>query len=131
MDDGRIAVDGWTTPDWDSAIRHVERLHMMRPVQELYVGASLLDRVPKDGQWAPRPVGMTEARAGLAVFRDLAASGMLAHDDTAELDQAIAQTQVRESPAGLVIARGPAHLVKAVVWAVLAAHRPARIPAIH
>ena len=82
MDDGRIAVDGWTTDDWDSAILHVERLHVMRPVTELYVGASLLDRVPKDGQWAPRPVGMTEARAGLAVFRDLAASGMLAHDDT-------------------------------------------------
>ena len=82
LDDGRIAVDGWTTDDWDSAILHVERLHVMRPVTELYVGASLLDRVPKDGQWAPRPVGMTEARAGLAVFRDLAASGMLCHDDT-------------------------------------------------
>ena len=131
MDDGRIAVDGWKTDDWDSAIADVERLHRMRPVQELYVGASLLDRVPKDGLWAPRPVGMTEARAGLAVFRDLAATGMLAHDDTVELDQAIAQTQVRETASGLVIARGPAHLVKAVVWAVSAAHRPAKIPAIH
>ena len=40
LDDGRIAVDGWTTPDWDSAILHVERLHVMRPVTELYVGAS-------------------------------------------------------------------------------------------
>ena len=128
MDDGRIAVDGWTTGDWDSAILHVERLHVMRPIRELYVGASLLDRVPKDGQWAPRPVGSSEMRAGLAVFRDLAASGMLAHDDTGELDQAIAQTKVRESPSGLVIAQGPAHLIKAVVWAVAAAHRPARAP---
>ena len=73
----------------------------MRPVTELYVGASLLDRVPKDGQWAPRPVGMTEARAGLAVFRDLAASGMLAHDDTTELDQG------HRADAGARIAVGP------------------------
>ena len=65
------------------------------------MGASLLDRVPKNGMFYPRPVGMTEARAGLAVFRDLAATGMLAHDDTGELDQALAQTQVRESPTGL------------------------------
>ena len=96
---------------------------------ELYIGASLLDRVPKEG-FAPRPVGMAEARIGLAVFRDLAATGMLAHEETKELDSALVQTQVRESPSGLVIARGPAHLVKAVVWAVLAAHRPARVLAI-
>ena len=92
-------------------------LHISRPVSELYVGASLLDRMPKEG-FAPRPVGMTEARAGLAVFRDLAATGMLAHEDTPELDAAIAQTQVRESPTGLVVAAGPSHLIKAVVWAV-------------
>jgi hypothetical protein len=130
LEDGRLAVDGWTTVDWDSAIAHVERLHAQHRVYELYVGASLLDRVPRDGSFLARPVGMTEARAGLAVFRDLAATGMLAHEDTVELDTAVAQTQVRESPSGLVIARGPAHLVKAVVWAVAAAHRPARVPAI-
>ena len=73
---------------------------------------------------------MTEARAGLALFRDLAAGGQLVHDDTAELDMAVNQTQVRESPSGLQIARGPSHLVKAVAWAVQAAHRPARVPAI-
>ena len=129
LEDGRIAVDGWTTVDWDSAIADVERLHISRPVSELYVGASLLDRMPKEG-FAPRPVGMSEARAGLAVFRDLAATGMLAHEDTAELDRAIAETQVRESPSGLVVASGPAHLIKAVVWAVAAAHRPARVFAI-
>ena len=107
----------------DSRRRAPARLE--RPVSELYVGASLLDRMPKEG-FAPRAVGMTEARAGLAVFRDLAATGMLAHEDTAELDSAIAQTQVRESPSGLVVAQGPSHLIKAVVWAVLAAHRPAQ-----
>ena len=60
----------------------------------------------------------------------IAASGMLAHDETGELDMAIAQTLVRESPTGLVVAQGPAHLIKAVVWATLAAHRPARVFAI-
>jgi hypothetical protein len=73
---------------------------------------------------------MTELRAGLATFRDLAATGMLAHDNTSDLDVAVQQTQVREAPAGLVIAKGPAHLVKAVVWAVGAAHKPAATPAI-
>ena len=131
LDDGRIEVDGRRFDSWDSAVAWVERLHMVRPVVELYVGASLLDRVPRDGSFAPRPVGMTEARAGLAVFRDLAASGMLVHDKATELSEGFAQTQVRESPSGLVIAKGPAHLVKAVVWAVAAAHRPARVPAIY
>ena len=48
-----------------------------------------------------RAAGMTETRAGLAVFRDLAVNGQLVHDDTAELDLAVNQTQVRESPSGL------------------------------
>ena len=104
---------------------------MTRPIRELYVGASLLDRMPTDGS-LPRakPVGMTETRSGLAVFRDLAAAGQLVHDDTAELDVAVNQTQVRESPSGLQIARGPSHLIKAVAWAVQAAHRPQRVPAV-
>ena len=89
LGDGRLEVDGWRTDDWDSAIADVERLAITRPIRELYVGASLLDRMPQDGPLPrARPVGMTEARAGLAVFRDLAAAGQLVHDDTAELDQA-------------------------------------------
>ena len=46
--------------------------------------------MPPDGALPPaRPAGMTETRAGLALFRDLAAAGQLVHDDTAELDQAV------------------------------------------
>ena len=102
LDDGRLEVDGWRTDDWDTAIAEVERLAKVRWVRELHVGASLMDRIPKAWGLRARPVGMTEAKAGLAVFRDLAAAGMLAHDDTtAELDQALAHTQVRESPSGL------------------------------
>ena len=132
------ACGGWTTAgsrstggrcqDWDTAIADVERLHAQhRRSGELYVGASLLDRVPREGL-LPRPgrSAMTEARAGLAVFRDLAATGMLAHDDTTELDR---RSRADPGPRVPVRARdraaGPTHLVKAVVWAVLAAHRPA------
>ena len=127
LGDGRLEVDGWQTNDWDSAIRDVERLN----VRELYVGASLLERMPRDG-FLPfaKAAGMKETRTGLALFRDLCAAGQLAHDDTAELDVAINQTQVRETPSGLVIARGPSHLIKAVVWAVQAAHKPTPVPSI-
>jgi hypothetical protein len=132
LEDGRIEVDGWESPDWDSAVADVERLAWARPIRELHVGASMLDRLPLGGV-LPRaqPALSKTTSAGLSVFRDLAASGGLVHDETTvELDQALEQTQVRESPSGLQIAQGPRHLVKAVAWAVAAAHRPSRIPAI-
>ena len=83
-----MAVDGWTTPDWDGAIADVERLHAQHHIGELYVGARCWTGAA-GRTFAARPVGMTEARAGLAVFRDLAATQMLAHEDTTELDSAI------------------------------------------
>jgi hypothetical protein len=43
----------------------------------------------------------------------------------------VSAAQVREAPSGLhLIARGPTQLVRAVVWAVAAVARPARVPAI-
>ena len=59
-------------------------------------------------------------------------SGQLVHDlVTGELDETIALAQVRENANGLVlVGRGPTHLVKAVVWALAAAHAPSRLPAI-
>jgi hypothetical protein len=133
LDDGRFEVDGLLFDDWDSAVQWVERLHRFRPVRELHVGASLLDRVPLGGSLPePRPAAGSQTRAGLAVFRDLAVSRLLVHDvKTAELDMAITAAQVSETSSGLQVARGPKHLVKAVVWAVAAAHRPARVAAIY
>jgi hypothetical protein len=132
LEDGRLEVDGWECEDWDSAIRDVERLQNWRQIRELHVGASLLDRLPVNGTLPRvRPALSKQTSLGLSLFRDLAAGRQLVHDQTtSELDQALAQTQVRESPSGLQIARGPRHLVKAVVWAVSAAHKPARMPAI-
>ena len=102
-------------------------------IRELLVGASLLDRVPpRHGCREPHPAGGRETRVGLALFRDLAAGGMLVHDETTQVDEAVAVAHVRESPTGLVLVnRGPSHLVRALVWAVNAAHKPAPVPAIY
>ena len=137
--DGRIEVDGWECDDWDSAILDVMQLASQRQIRELHVGASMLDRLPLSGVLPrARPALSKQTSAGLSVFRDLAAVGGLVHDETTaetdgtrlSFDQALAQTQVRESPSGLQIAAGPRALIKAVVWAVGAAHRPARVYAV-
>jgi hypothetical protein len=132
LPDGRIEVDGWLCPDWDSALDDVARLGEMRRIRQLQVGASLLSRVPAGTMPHPQPAGTRETRTGLALLRDLAANAQVVHDlGTGELDQALTVAQVKEAPAGLyLVARGPTHLVRAVVWAVAAAHRPARVPAI-
>jgi hypothetical protein len=129
LDDGRMEVDGYGLPDWDEAIDWVRRLSLTREIRELHIGASMIDRVPVD---LPVPLAAVNAQAsaGLAVFRDLAASRMLVHSDSGELDLALAETMVSESPSGLQIKVGPRHLVKAVAWAILAAHKPARVYAV-
>jgi hypothetical protein len=133
LEDGRLELDGWLCPDWDSAIGDVERLAVARPIRGLLVGASLLDRVPAARPLPrPQPAGGTLTRVGLALLRDLAQGGGLVHDQTTyELDEALRAAQVREAPTGLhLTARGPTHLVRAAVWAVGAAHKPAPVPAI-
>jgi hypothetical protein len=130
LEDGRLEVDGWLRADWDSAVADVQRLD--RPIRELLVGASLLDRVPADMAPRPRPVGSTQTRVGLALLRDLVASAQLVHDEiTGEVDGALTSTLVRTTMAGLVmVSSSHAHLVRSLVWAVGAAHRPAPLPAI-
>ena len=132
LPDGRLEVDGWLRPDWDTAIRDVQALQLSRPIRGLIVGASLKDRVPA-GLPAPALAAGTQTRTGLALLRDLAVHGQLAHDDaTFELDNALQAARVREAATGLVlVARGPTHLVRALVWAVQAAHKPSPVPAIH
>jgi hypothetical protein len=132
MEDGRLEVDAWRCDDWDTAVQEVQRLGALRPIRQLLVGASLLDRVPPGTVPAPQRAGGTETRTGLALLRDLAINGQVIHDVTTfELDDALSVAQVREAPTGLfLVARGPTHLIRAAVWAVQAAHRPAPVPAI-
>lgn len=130
LDDGRLEVDGWLCRDWDTAMADVQRLD--RPIKELLVGASLLDRVPPEILPRPRAVGSTQTRTGLALLRDLVAGAGLVHDEvTNDIDGAFAATQVRTTMAGLIVASSShSHLVRAAVWAVAAAHRPSPAPAI-
>jgi hypothetical protein len=92
----------------------------------------MLSRVPPGTAPPPSPAGGAETRLGLPLFRDLAAAGVLVHDDTTvELDQAVQQAQVKELSTGLsLLPVGDTHLVKALVWAVHAAHKPAPMPAV-
>jgi hypothetical protein len=126
--DGRLEVDGWLCADWDSALADVEALGQVRQVRQVIVGASLLDRSPR----LATPAAGRETRIGLALLRDLAVNGQLAHDaSTYDLDRAIEAAQVRESATGLILtARGPTHLVRAAVWALQAAHKRVPVPAI-
>jgi hypothetical protein len=128
--DGRIEVDGWLCPDWNSAIADVQRLGEHHRIRQLRVGASLLDRIPPGNSPVAQPGGMAETRIGLAIFRDLAAGRQLVHDEqTFALDDAITITQVRESASGLHLnGSSSTHLVKAAVWAVALAHKPTPMP---
>ena len=132
--DGRLELDGWRYETWDEAVEQVERLAQWRTIRELLVGASLITRLPRDTKPRPRPVAAAETRAGLAILRDLAIGRVLVHDDTtADLDEVITRATAKETPTGLVLVpqRGRTHLVKALVWAVAAAYKPAPTPAIH
>jgi hypothetical protein len=131
LGDGRLEVDGWLCRDWDTAVSDVERIG--RPIKELLVGASMLDRIPTEMAPRPRAAVSTMTRAGLALLRDLVATGQLVHDEvTSDIDETFAATEVRTTMAGLIITGSPAaHLVKAAVWAVAAAHRPSPSPSIH
>jgi hypothetical protein len=133
LPDGRLEVDGWLRGDWDSAIDDVERLAAARPIRRLLVGASLVDRLPPGMRGQATPCSSTQTKAGLALLRDLALGGVLVHDvSTGELDQTLELATVKESAAGLwLVAKGPTHLVRAVCWALVAAHRPAPVPAVH
>jgi len=132
LSDGRIEVDGWLCPDWDTALADVARLGLARRIRSLQVGASMLDRVPSATSPRPQPAGGLETRTGLPLIRDLAAGGVLVHDQSTHmLNDALAAAAVREAASGLLlVSRGPVHLLKALAWAVGAAHRPAPFPAV-
>jgi hypothetical protein len=134
LDDGRIEVDGWLCSDWNEAVASAIALGRHRRIRQLQVGASMLSRVPPGTAPTPIPAGSAETRTGLALLRDLAVNGMVAHDlETSELDTALALAQVVETPSGglRLTARGATHLVRAAVWAVQAAHKPTPSPAIY
>lgn len=141
LDDGRVQVDGWLCPDWDAAVADLEWLVSAQRVRQLFVGASMLSRMPL--RMFPRPLtaGTAETRVALPLLRDLAGGGMLVHDETTAeprhpdlsgLDDAVTRARVKQLPSGLSLATAAdMHLVKAVCWAVNAAHKPLRVPTVY
>ena len=85
--------------------------------------------------WFPNHTRPAAAKpgSGSPLIRDLAANGQIVHDETTfQVDDALAVAHVKETMTGLVLVnRGPTHLVRALVWAVNAAHKPAPVPAIY
>jgi len=132
-EDDRIEVAGWTFADWDTAIEAALRLGEGRTIRQLIIGASMLSRVAPGTVPSPVPAGSRELRPCLALLRDLAATGMIVHDpQTAELDEAVQQARVKEVSTGLqLLLQEKTHLVRALAWAVGAAHKPQPMPTIH
>jgi hypothetical protein len=113
-------------------LQDLKTLTQTRRVKQIGVGGSMLASLPP-GLWPPpKPVGGAETRAGLALLRDLAAGGIVVHDDTPDLDEAMSAAMVRERAAGLALEpSGPTHLIKALVWALHAACKPSREPSVY
>jgi hypothetical protein len=132
LDDGRFQVDGWLRDSWDAALLDVRRLAAIHEIRDLQIGASMISRTPPDTIPFPRAAGAAETRPALALLRDLAAGAMIVHDITAELDVAVMMARVKENPSGLALVTGAdTHLVRALVWALAAAHKPVLEPAIY
>jgi hypothetical protein len=130
LDDGRIEVAGWPFDDWDSALRFVGRLNGR--TKHLQVGASMLSRIPARTAPTPKPAGQKETRPALSVFRELAATGRLIHAPEEHLGRAVTEAQVRETANTITLASSDrVDLVKAALWAVAAAHKPAPMPAVY
>src|SRR5215471_11328940 len=130
--DGRLELDGWLRGDWDSAVADIVALMARVRVRRVLVGATMLDRLPPELRRLAEPRAAAATRVGLALLRDLALAGGLVHDTvTGELDATMLLAAVRENANGLfLVSRGPTHLVKATVWALVAAHRPVPVPSI-
>ncbi len=127
--DGRYELDGWLVDDWATASDHIGRMFAMRDRVELHVGPALM--VDVDAAFRPIPATAADTRAGLALLRQLVATGAVVHEGREDLDQ-LTSVHVRELPTGLTLVAGHrADLARAAAWAILAAHQSAPIPAIH
>jgi len=128
LDDGRYELDGWLCESWAEAFADVDLLCAVRERVQLSVGATLAREVKPR-----RATNMASAqtRAGLALLRQLVASGQVVHDDAPDLEQ-VTTVRVRELPSGLAVVAGSrADLARAAGWALLAAHDAPGEPRIH
>lgn len=126
--DGRYELDGWLVPDWVTGFDDVDGIAATRERTQLTVGAALVNET--DGRFRAKVATASDTRAGLALLRQLVATGRLVHDGAPDLDQ-LTQVHVRELPGGMTIVSGHrADLVRAAAWAVLAAYETQPEPSI-
>lgn len=131
--DGRVEIGGWCCTDWAEAMGWAARLAEYRPGSRLYVGATLLEQVPRGiGLARVERAGVTETRLGLPLLRQLLAAGRLLHDDTPDLDAQLAAARVVPAPSGgLTLVPGPrSDLARAAIWALYGLERRSPDPRI-
>jgi hypothetical protein len=126
--DGRYELDGWLVDSWAEAFADVAGLYATRARTQLVIGPALASDV--DQRYRARVATPTETRAGLALLRQLVATGAVVHDQAPELEQ-LTTVHVKELSSGLSIVAGSrSDLCQAAAWALLAAHQSAPEPAI-
>jgi len=127
--DGRYELDGWLCGSWAEAFADVELLGAVRDRVHLSVGVTLAAQVRPRLQATAQ--GPAQTRAGLALLRQLVASGRVVHDDAPDLEQ-VTTVRVRELPSGLAVVAGTrADLARAAGWALMAAHKAPVGPVIY
>lgn len=128
--DGELfEIDAWTVDSWEQAVADVAAVYAGREHGRLLLGPSMWDRIG-GSQVSARCVTSSDTRSGLALLRQLFAAGRVIHDTTPELDTQLQTAKVRELTSGMTLVPGRRNdLIKAVVWALQAAHRQ-RLPSI-
>lgn len=127
--DGRYGLDGWTVSTWVDCVADLRRLYAGHDTVKLFVGASLMLRLPP-GMRATAATS-TLTRATLPLVRELVASGEIVHDSE-ELDEQIATVRVVEAVGGLMTTTGArSDLLRAASWALAAAAKPTKALSIH
>jgi hypothetical protein len=131
-DGERFEVDGMICDTWAEAMVWARKFLEASPFSRLLVGASMMRSVPPDMPGRMQRAGGIETRRGLAVLRSLVADGRVVHDKTPDLDTQIVGARVRPVVDGIqLVSEGRQDLLKAVLWALYFAHKPATAPTIH
>ena len=119
LPDGRLLVWGRTFPRRAAGAEWLAGLALAHPGCRVVVGVTL-DPDPAVAMIGAAPVTATanHTRRGLALLREYTLDGRLVHDGGEDLAEQVTQARVRQGPAGLVLGRHRADLVRAVAWAV-------------